>query len=327
MSAQIKVSANTNRDAWLAARRSGIGGTDIAAILGLSPYRTAVDVWLDKTGQAAQVAENEAMYWGNRLEDVVAHEFMARTGAKVQRVNSLLRSESHPFALASIDRAIVEPGRAARAKDGVLVGASALLECKTASAYASKDWTGDDQMPIQYAAQCMWYLAVSGLQTCHVAALIGGNTFVTRKVQRDEETIATMLEQARSWWQRHIVEGARPDPESGKDAATLFPSDSGQMVEIDDDTELLVLVNELRLLREQAKGTEQHIEAIESQIKVRIGESSGLSIGGKPAITWKASASSTRTDWKAVAQSLSAPPEVIARHTQTVIGSRRFIVK
>lgn len=327
MSAQINVSANTNRDAWLAARRSGIGGTDIAAILGLSPYRTAVDVWLDKTGQAAQVAENEAMYWGNRLEDVVAQEFAARTGLRVQRVNSLLRHPSHQFALASIDRAIVEPGRAARAKDGVLVGASALLECKTASAYASQDWTGDDQMPIQYAAQCMWYLAVSGLQTCHVAALIGGNTFVTRKVERDEETIATMLEQARSWWQRHIIKGERPEPKTVTDVTLLFARDDGDVIDIDSDTDALVSVNELRMLREQRSDIDGKIEAVENAIKLRIGQASGLAIGGKPVVTWKAAKDSTKTDWRAVAADARATGEMIQAHTETVPGSRRFIIK
>lgn len=319
-----------DRAAWLAERKTGIGGSDIAALLGLSPWKTAVDVWLDKTGQTPDAEENEPMYWGSRLEDVVASEFAKRNGMKVQRVNSIIRHPEHSCAMASIDRAIVADGTRARLLDGLLVGATALLECKTASAHALSDWQGDDgsdAMPIHYAAQCMWYLAVTDVDVCHVAALVGGNRFIVRKVERDEPTIDAMLERAEAWWQRHIVDGVRPEPESGKDAATLFQSDNGQMIAIDDDTELLVLVNELRLLREQAKGTEQHIEAIESHIKASIGEASGLSIGGKPAITWKASENSAKTDWQAVAKSLCASPEVIARHTQTVIGSRRFIVK
>jgi len=319
-----------DRAEWLAERKKGIGGSDIAAMLGLSPWKTAVDVWLDKTGRTPDAEETEPMYWGSRLEDVVSSEFAKRSGMKVQRVNSIIRHPEHSCAMASIDRAIVVDGTRARVHNGMLVGASALLECKTASAHALSDWQGDDgsdAMPVHYAAQCMWYLAVTGLDVCHVAALIGGNRFIVRQVHRDEPTIEAMLGRADAWWKRHMIEGVRPEPESGKDAATLFQSDNGQMIAIDDDTEMLVLVNELRLLREHEKATAQLIEAVESQIKVRIGESSGLSIGGKPAITWKASANSAKTDWKAVAKSLCASPEVIARHTQTVIGSRRFIVK
>lgn len=96
---------NPSRDAWLAARRSGIGGSDIAAICGLSPYQTPYDVWLDKLGQGEEVDPNSpGIYWGTVLEDVVAREYAQRTGAKVQRVNTMMRHPEADFALAKINR-------------------------------------------------------------------------------------------------------------------------------------------------------------------------------------------------------------------------------
>ena len=100
---------------WLQARRAGIGGSDIGAILGLSRYRSPVDVWLDKTGQAeADTGMSEAAYWGVELEATVAAEYAKRTGNKVQRVNQMLRHPEHDWMLANIDRAVVADGSRGR---------------------------------------------------------------------------------------------------------------------------------------------------------------------------------------------------------------------
>ena len=118
-----------DRTAWLAARRTGIGGSDISAILGLSPWRSPVHVWLDKTGQAPDEppANAEAMYWGKTLEDVVAREYAQRTGRRVQRVNAILRHPQHEWMLGNIDRAIVAEGSRARLDDARRVQAVAPL--------------------------------------------------------------------------------------------------------------------------------------------------------------------------------------------------------
>ena len=95
-------------------RMSGLGGSDIAAILGVSPYKTAVDVWLEKTGRAVNdnIGNENAVYWGNVLEDVVAKEYSKRNGVKIQRVNRTIRHSDKPFMLANIDRACVVNNKA-----------------------------------------------------------------------------------------------------------------------------------------------------------------------------------------------------------------------
>lgn len=319
------------RTAWLQQRRTGIGGSDIAAILGLSPWRTPVDVFLDKTGQTPLETDlGEPAYWGTVLEDVVADEFTRRTGRRVQRVNSILRHPGHAWALASIDRALVEPGRMARADEGVLKGASGLLECKTGGAHALRDWQGadgSDSLPVHYAAQCMWYLAITGQEVCEVAALIGGQHYLLRRVERDEATIKAMLEQAEAFWRGHVLERRAPEPRTGADAAKLFPQDSGDLIEVSGDAEALALVQDLRAASARLDEVEAERDALIDAIKARIGQASGLSLDGKAIVTWKAAKPSARTDWKAVAAALNPPPELVQQHTEHTAGSRRFLVK
>jgi putative phage-type endonuclease len=152
-----------DRAQWLEERRSGIGGSDVAPMLGLSPWKTPFALWQDKTGRAVEVepdeAQRERMHFGTVLEDVVAREHAARTGQRVQRVTSMLRHPDVPIALANLDRAIVEDGSRARWDQaaGRVLGARGILECKTAHALAqnSADWgePGTDQVPAYYWMQ------------------------------------------------------------------------------------------------------------------------------------------------------------------------------
>lgn len=326
-----------DRAAWLEARRTGIGGSDVAAILGISPYRSPLDVYLDKIGAAKPLQDNEPMYWGRRLEDVVAHEWQERNGRKVQRINSMIRNTDRTWMLANIDRAIVAQGSRARLDAaGRLVGADGLIECKTASAYAAQDWQGldgSDALPVYYAAQGMWYIAVTGQDVCEFAALIGGQKFAQRRVERDEETIRGIVEQVEEFWLRHVVAGLPPEPRTAADAAKLWAKDHGEMIAIDEATGLLVAVNELRQLRQRAKEVEAQIDGLTDELKLAIGPASGLAIGGKPVVTWTAPKDREVVNWQAIANDLAAVAGEQAfaiarqRHTTTKAGSRRFLVK
>jgi putative phage-type endonuclease len=316
---------------WLAERKTGIGGSDIAAILGLSPWKTAVDVWLDKTGQKDDAVGNEeAAHWGTILEDVVAREYAQRTESTVQRVNRILRHPSHEWAIGNIDRAIVAPGSRVRVAEdgGTLLGADGLLEVKTASAYKAGEWGRDgdeDAVPLHYQAQVMWYMAITGLQWADVAALIGGQRMVIRRIHRDDETIAAMLERAHDFWHQHVLTHQPPEPENAKDVERLFPSDNGENIEADDD--LLAAYNAAREAKARMTQAEADFESAVERIKLALGERSVLTLNGQTLVTWKATKPSRRTDWKAVAEVLQAPADVIAAHTIETPGIRRFLLK
>jgi putative phage-type endonuclease len=339
------MNAPNDRAAWLASRKQGIGGSDVAAILGLSPWKSAVDVFLDKTGQTPDSEENEAMYWGIVLEDVVAKEYARCNGAKVQRINQMLCHPEHPWMLANLDRVVVAPGSIARWKDGKLLGADGLLECKTASAYKADEWKAEDAdaVPTCYAAQCFWYLAVTDAQWIDVACLVGGQRYVQKRIERDEAVIAHLIERCKAFWFDHVLTGLPPEPTSGEDAAALFGQDNGDMAEA--EAGALELIYRAKDLKAQIAALELELDGdkkagvlgVTGAIKLLIGEKSGLQIGGKPLATWKKAKDGQKTDWKLAfvdAQcALGIPADdprlatAITDNTTTTTGSRRLLIK
>lgn len=288
------------REEWLAARKSGIGGSDIAAIIGVSPFKTAVDVYLDKCGLVPDVEMNEAMQWGVLLEDVVAKHYQDTSGAKVQRVGEMMRHPHFPWMLANIDRAIVTPGSRARFDGGKLQGADGILEVKTASAYKAGEWgapADDDAIPTHYAAQAMWYLGIAGLEWCDVAVLIGGQKYLVKRIERDEETIKGMVERADEFWRGHVVAGVPPEPKTGEDAIKLFPRDSGRSIEANPKTlELLSRAVELKaqiasLELELDGDKKKGINGVMGELKAYMGDASAIVIGNETLATWKAQTS------------------------------------
>lgn len=291
------------REDWLKARKSGLGGSDISAILGVNPWKTAVDVYLDKTGKTPDIEPNDAMYWGTVLEEVVAKEYAGRTGSKVQRINQIMRHPQHAWMIGNIDRAIVTPGSRARVVDGssrTIAGADGLLECKTASAYKAGEWgrpDDDEAVPTAYVAQCMWYMGITGLDWCDIAVLIGGQKYLHKRIERDGETIRGMIERAEEFWFKHVVEGIAPEPKTGEDAYKLFPHDSERIIEANPKTlELLGRAQELKaqiaaLELELDGDKKKGINGVIGELKAFMGDASAIELGGETLATWKAQTS------------------------------------
>ncbi|HHJ39301.1 MAG: hypothetical protein AXA67_02210 [Methylothermaceae bacteria B42] len=310
------------------ARRAGIGGSDIAAVLGLSRWRTPYDVWREKMGLAEdESGRNEPNYWGQMLEDVTAREYQKRAGRRVQRVNQTLKHPKYDWAIAHIDRAVVIPGRRAVWRGDHLAGAEKILECKTASAWKSREWNEGEKVPLEYQAQCQWYLAITGLGRADIAALIGGQKFIIRKIKRDDETIRAMLARAEEFWRKYVVERIPPPPINTADILQMFPVDDGDFVEIGQDAETLETFNQLRQLRDEKKTLDEKIDALTESLKVRIGEHSGLTIDGHPVVTWKTTKTRKYIDWESIACELGAHQEIVKKFTTYISGSRRFLIK
>ncbi|HAA3503588.1 TPA_asm: hypothetical protein GEI81_16165, partial [Listeria monocytogenes] len=179
-----------NRTQWLLTRRLGIGGSDAGIIMGLNQYKTAFELWLDKTDQVLpDESAGEAAYWGNQMEEVVAKEFEKRTGKKVRRSNMMYQHSEHDFMLANVDRFVV--------------GEDAILECKTASAYLAKEWEADE-VPATYLVQIQHYLAVTGKSKAYVAVLIGGNKFIWKEIERDDELINQIIAFELDFWETNV---------------------------------------------------------------------------------------------------------------------------
>lgn len=191
--------AETDHAKWLATRNAGIGGSDASVIMGLNPYKSPYQLWLEKTGQAEapDLSHVQAVYWGSKNESNIADWFMEDTGKKVRKLGTL-RSRAHPFMMANVDRAVM--------------GEEAGLEIKTAGVNQAKKWKGDE-IPDAYYCQCLHYLAVTGADRWYIAVLIGGNEALYKVVERNEDDIKALIEAEADFW--HLVETKTPPPVDG----------------------------------------------------------------------------------------------------------------
>jgi putative phage-type endonuclease len=261
-----------SRERWLAERRKGIGGSDVAAILGLSKWRTPLDVYLDKTGQLDAPAESEPMLWGKLLEPVILGEFARRHGVELERPDGVIRDPQHPWMLASLD--------------GWAPELEAVVEAKTARTADGWGEDGTGEIPAYYQTQVAHYLAVTGARLAFVPVLIGASDFRVYQVERDDGFIADLVEAERAFWHDHVVAGVPPDPINAADAARLWGRDNGETLEV--APEIADDVEELRALKSQAKDMEERIGSIEDRLKVTCRDAAAIACDGRTLATFKA---------------------------------------
>lgn len=182
--------ANLTQNDWLEYRRRGIGGSDIAALCGMSRYKSPMAVYLDKIGELPPIQDNPKMKAGRILEPVIADWFAEETGNKVWKQNAIFQHPDHSFMLANIDR--------------WLPGQNAGLECKNTGEFSRHDWEGT-QAPTEYVLQCNWYMAVTGADRWYIAVLIDGWDFQWRIVERDETIITNLITIAEDFWTNNVI--------------------------------------------------------------------------------------------------------------------------
>lgn len=292
------------RQEWLAARRLGIGGSDAAAILGASRYKTRADVWLDKTGRAPEIEESAPMHWGTVLEPVIRSEYMARTGRDVIQP-PMMQSADFPWMLANLDG----------------VSGDRILEIKTARNDADWGEPGTDEIPLEYAAQVHHYMIVTGLVVADVAVLIGGSDFRIYTVEADRELHLAMIDREREFW-RLVETDTMPEPTDAREVQALFAKDNGATVQASEAVYLAC--QRLKSVKDELKRLDAEKDLLEGQIKLAIGEASVLELDGIALATWKAAKESKRFDAEVFK---AAHPELFSQYQKTVPGSRRFLLK
>jgi len=236
---------------WLEARRGGIGGSDIAAILGLSPWTSPLAVWHAKMSGDSGPA-NDAMEWGHRLEAPVAeryaegHPEYTVTGPREMKFHP-----EYPRAFASVDGLLLNPD------DQTPVG---LLEVKT----TSQLWS---EVPLYYQAQVQWYMGIYGLPFCDVAVLAQGRHYSEFRVPFDERWFKVAVISAETWWERHIVGGEVPPARAVDNGAKFWPAeDKEQSVEVPEE-----LAHRLAVARRRYKEAEELKDAAEAELKLAMG--------------------------------------------------------
>lgn len=280
----MNVITSSNRENWLTARRTGIGGSDVASVLGLNPWRTPYDLWMDKTGQVPHGEENAAMHFGTILEQVVADEFVLRTGKKVRRDNQMHRTGKDSFQIANLDR--------------VVVGEDAILECKTANAFRADDW-GESQedeiianqvvtehkIPLYYETQIQWYMGVCQKSKAYLAVLIGGQDFRIYCIAFNQTIYASLVEKCQAFWFENVVANVAPKPINIEDVKKLYAKDNGEMLEA--SNEIATAIGEYKTKASQVKSLKKELDSLQNIICTALGEAQGFLIGGQIAATYK----------------------------------------
>lgn len=165
--------AGMTEQEWLDCRMHGpkgdipytVGGSDVAAIFGLSPWMTPLELWKIKKGQISPPVSRNAgqMEMGHLLEPVAAHWFGKKTGYTVTDDTTLYQHADHPYALANFDRRFVKP-----------TGEPGILECKSCTYHKADDWV-DDAIPMHYEMQLRFYMAVADVELGAFSAIWGNN--------------------------------------------------------------------------------------------------------------------------------------------------------
>lgn len=311
MKANILVETdNLSKEEWLRYRKLGIGGSDVAAIAGISKWQSEIELWLNKTNQINEPPiENEAMQWGTIMEPIIRNHFIEFTGKPVVEVKAILQHPEYPFMLADVDGVTVDDE-----------GNPAILEIKTASEFKRSEW--DEGVPTYYQTQVQHYLCVTGIQKAYVAVLIGGNSFRILEVEADAELQAMLIALEQNFWNK-VQNMIRPDMD-GSDAAKelldkLYHGGIADEIILSEDAiEYIDLYIEACAEEDNAKAKKQEAS---NHLKEFMKDYDKASCIGHT-ISWKA-VNTERLDTKALKEQ---EPELYKKYLK-VTTSRRFTVK
>lgn len=299
-------------------RSKFLGGSDAAAVMGLSPYATPVELWQQKTGRKPKpepdAAQRKRFERGHKLEpfirDMVIERLQAE-GLEVELVacNEVYNDPEHPFLACEVDFELKLTGTMPIGMDIVeFRGEHVNADAKSVTGFARKKWGVEhtEDVPIEYAAQFMHGLMVTGRRYCLVAALRSFDDVNIYWTVRDDETIAGMRPKLVSFWIDHVQADVPPDPLVFDDIKALFPLDDGQAVEA--DPEIAEKVEQLRTIKSQISEWEKAEEALKFEVAEFISPHARLTFKGQDIATWKGQ-NDTRLD-----QSLLAEAELYERN-------------
>lgn len=270
------VCSSRDRTHWLESRKSGIGASEVAALIGVSRWASPLSLYAEKAGIAdAPDLDSEAVEWGTRLEPAIIAAFGERTGRDVEPCGFLLRSTEHPFALATLDAWCVDDA-----------GNRWPLEIKTTGAHFAEDWA--EGPPPAYAAQVQWQMYVTGCDRATVACLIGGQKMVWADVARDDALIVKLVDAAAAFWE--CVQTETPPPADGTEAskaalARIYPADTGEIVEL--PATLAEVADRREAAKLAAKQAEGEVLEAENEIKAAMRDATRGTLPDGRAFSWK----------------------------------------
>lgn len=304
-------------------RTKFIGGSDVAAILGVSPWKSPYELWLEKTGRApkAEVTPEQQKRFdrGHRLEPVILDMLVDRLRDEGLEVEVLAKNEryvdsEHAFMACEIDFELRITGEIEIAGEPVyLDGEHINGDCKSVHPFAAKKWgeEGTDEVPIDYAAQFMHGLGITKKRLSIVASLIGMDDLLVYWVERDEETIAGIRNRVCEFWNDCVLADVEPDPIDFDDCKAIYSKANGASIEADTATHKAV--HELAEVKARLKVLEEREEYLKFRIVDFMRPNAFLTIGGHEIASWK-NQFDTRLDEKALKEEM---PEIYEKYKRT----------
>lgn len=293
-----------------------IGGTDVAKILGISPYGGPIDVYRSMVEGYVQ-PETEPMRRGTRFEPVIRQLYVDETGATLKPHPGVVRNKKYPFAHVSPDDFAVNDG------------ADVYCEYKSVGAYVARDWGHEnDEIPLPHLCQVAWGFAMTDLVAADVCALIGVDDFRRFRIIRDRELEAMLLEKVERFYVDHIKARVPPAVDGSDSTAewlkARYPESRGETLEATPEIESDA--HELRRIR----GLLEEYEAKEKELRNRmvafIGNADGVR-GIDWKVTYRSAKGAAKVDWESVAKEANAPEHLVQKYTSIKSGGRRFLPK
>ena len=296
------------RQEWLEQRKQGIGGSDVAPILGMSKWRTPLQVYEDKIGIATDQEDNPAMKWGRNLEPIIRQEYAEATGRTVYVPDGIIVHPKHSFMMASLD-GMTDDGR--------------VFEAKTARSADGWGEPGSDEVPEAYALQVQHYLAVTGKQIADVAVLIGGSDFRLYTIEADNDLHEMLYEAESQFWDR-VINRNPPEATTLSDTVRAFGRSDSQGAVQASGTAVQAWAD-LKLIRDKLSELEQQEESCKAIITKEIGNLGDTLVEGNLVLaTWKLAKGRASFDTKALQQ---AYPQIHAAFVSEGQPSRRLLIK
>lgn len=296
----IANTANMPHEEWLELRKQGIGGSDAAAVAGVSKYANPVTVYMEKLNLYSRNTKDnvrEAAEWGNRLEPIVRDTFKEKISAeraekgleplKVIHRKAIYAHDEHDFIRTNLDGIIYDPHLG-----------KGIFEAKTAHYMLRDDWDGED-VPNQYLLQVQHNMLVMGVQFAYLAVLIGGNTYKHYFIERDEDICNSLLKIETNFWNNHVLSRIPPEM-TGHDA------EKEMMKELHPQSELaegyivalpnvcIGYVEYIEALKDIMSELDQEKTRVENEVK-SIMATTELAYAGPHKVTWKTASNGVRS--------------------------------
>ena len=303
----IPVKPNTPE--WHKIRQQGLGASDVAAILGMSKWKTPYQIWMQKTGQEGQQEQTQVQLRGLLLEDGIMRWYEIEQETSVNRPQAIYRSKQYPFMQYT--------------PDGICEKDNLIINVQVKSTRIREGW-GDfsDEVPDEVNIQSQYEMMISGIEVTHIPVLLPSLEFKLYCIEADKEIQGYIKESCEEFWMNNVQKGIEPELITNEDAKSRYPFSKasiihGSQVVIED-------CQKLKTLKEEIKTLEKEKEEAEARIKSFMGENDTLLFQEKVLATWKSTKARESFDGKLLQQE---HPELYKNYVKTGNSYRTFLLK